>query len=338
VSKKREIYEIKDLDDFSFGMKSRNETVKRKAKVKKETSSENVSRGKIKISDALIRITRQMEIMGYRERTINDYIYYVDHFANKVGLTYLSDVSNDAILAWLDSMEVSNQTKLTRLKCIKAFLSRCFDNGWFQAKFWRMVNVKVDNVVKIGATEQDVSILLSMLDLSDFVELRDAVAISLMYQCGLRIKTLSLLENKHVDLSKMQLRLGGDILKNRQEIILPLEDDTARLLRVLLKQNEIIRREFLQANGYVFITRQGECVIKGTNNALQRRLTKYAKTYGLTNVNPHALRRGFAIKLRNKGADVLLISKALGHSDLAVTTKYLGMEKEEVAEELRKYF
>jgi site-specific recombinase XerD len=59
--------------------------------------------------------------------------------------------------------------------------------------------------------------------------------------------------------------------------------------------------------------------------------------YGLKNINPHALRRGFAMRLRNKGADILLISKALGHSDLAVTTKYLGMEKEEVSNELRKF-
>ena len=38
-----------------------------------------------------------------------------------------------------------------------------------------------------------------------------------------------------------------------------------------------------------------------------------------------------------KGAPVALISKALSHSDLAVTTKYLYLSQNEVAESLKDY-
>jgi site-specific recombinase XerD len=331
VSKKKGIFEISGLNGVNLGKKSDKNNVKPTVK---GTASKMTD---VKINDALNTITRQMEIMAYRERTISDYRLHVKHFADTVVIEHLSEISNEVILKWLASMGVSNQTKLTRLKCLKAFLTRCFDNGWFKSKFWKTVNVKVDSEIKVGAEEQDVNILLSMLDLSDYVQLRDAVAVLIMYQCGLRIKTLSLLEEKHVDLDAKELRLSGDILKNRKELILPLEDDTAQLLAVLIQHNKVVRREYGESNSYVFITMFGECVIKGTNNALQRRLKKYAGMYGLSNVNPHALRRGFAMRLRNKGADILLISKALGHSDLAVTTKYLGMEKEEVSNELRKF-
>ena len=73
------------------------------------------------------------------------------------------------------------------------------------------------------------------------------------------------------------------------------------------------------------------------NNGIQKRLKVYADRYNLTNINPHALRRGFARRLLNQGADVFEISKALGHSNLAVTTQYLQMDNQELVERLRKY-
>lgn len=38
-----------------------------------------------------------------------------------------------------------------------------------------------------------------------------------------------------------------------------------------------------------------------------------------------------------KGASIPLISKALGHSDLAVTTQYLDLNVEEVANSLKEF-
>jgi len=70
---------------------------------------------------------------------------------------------------------------------------------------------------------------------------------------------------------------------------------------------------------------------------IRKRFAKYSLMYGLPNINPHALRRGFAKRLLNKGAHIAFISKALGHSDIAVTTRYLHIDKEEVANNLRNF-
>ena len=61
---------------------------------------------------------------------------------------------------------------------------RCTKNGWLVERWWRRIRIKV------GAAEKDVHILLSMLDLSNFVELRDAAAVLMMYQGGLRLATV----------------------------------------------------------------------------------------------------------------------------------------------------
>lgn len=293
---------------------------------------------RLTIVKALAIVTRQMEISGNRPRTISDYSVYVTHFAEMTGLIYINEMSADSIYEWLSGMNVSNQTKLIRLKCLKAFLSRCFANGWVDKQFWKPITIRVDSHVKEGATERDIRTLLSVLDLSDFVQLRDATAALLMYKTGVRINTIVHLENKHIDFPTKLLRLDGAIMKNHEQLLLPFDDTLCKLLTVLLRQNDAIRREYGMRNEYVFITMHGGVIANSpSHNNIQKRLNKYAHMYGLRNINPHALRRGFAKGLLNKGANIAEISKALGHSNLAVTTQYLHLDKEETAENLRKY-
>ena len=306
-----------------------------------KSSVENIAKkdsSSFTIEQALKTVIRQMKAIGLRERTINDYEYYVNHFIQVTGIRAIEDVSADHVYDWLASMDVSNQTKLTRLKCLKAFLSRCRDNGWIDTKFWKQIRIKVDSPVKPGAAERDIMLLLSLLDLNDFVQLRDATAVLLLFQTGIRINTLSQLEEQHFDLDNQTLRIGGGLLKNHEQIHLPFDDKLKRLLEVLISQNEIVRRENKVKNKFVFITRYGDKVKNSqSHNNIQKRLNKYSKEFGIKNINPHAIRRGFARRLLDKNANIALISKALGHSDLDVTTRYLHLDKEEVEKSLRQY-
>ena len=76
---------------------------------------------------------------------------------------------------------------------------------------------------------------------------------------------------------------------------------------------------------------------KSSNNAISKQLHKYSVKYELPNINAHALRRGYATQLLKRGANIALISKALGHSDLGVTTQYLDLDIDEVATNLRDF-
>ncbi len=206
------------------------------------------------------------------------------------------------------------------------------------SNYWRNIRIKVDSPVKEGATDREIGVLLSLLDLTKFIQLRDAVAVLVMYQTGVRLGTLAQLREKHVDLESQTLELDGGILKNHQSIYLPFDGTLKKLLPILLEQNELVRKESKTNNDLLFLTKNGQKVVTSpTNNNITKRLARYSKDYGLKNISPHALRRGFAKKLLDKGANVALISKALGHSDIAVTTRYLHLDKREVAESLRNY-
>nr|WP_239693118.1 site-specific integrase [Bacillus haynesii] len=180
--------------------------------------------------------------------------------------------------------------------------------------------------------------LLSLLDLTDFVQLRDATALLLMYKTGMCVETLANLKEEHIDFNGALLRLSGEIVKNREPLLLPYDETLVQLLSVLVNKNDEIRRAYKKDNKFVFITKYGDQIATGpSNNNIQKRLNRYAREYGLKNINPHALRRGFAKSLFEKGANLTDISRALGHSDLSVTTKYLYLDKNEVAENLWRF-
>lgn len=291
----------------------------------------------ITIDQALQIIINQMEISGYRDRTISDYKYMVNRLKKDTGVVYLSDITIATLYNWLGQMDVKNETKLIRLKCIKAVLGKCFDNGWYKDKFWKQVNVKVDNKIKKGTEDNDIKILLSLIDTTTYIGFRDYVAILTLYTTGIRINTLALLESTHVDIENRVLLLSGDIMKNHNPLKIPISQKLSNLLQVLMQHNNKIRNHFKVDNDFVFVNQRGNSIKNESTNAITKQLAKYSQKYGLQNINPHAIRRGYAKNLLNRGASVALISKALGHSNLDVTTQYLSLDIDEIADSLRDY-
>lgn len=307
--------------------------------IKKEVlkTNEPVKKG-MTVEKGLSIIHEQMRLNGYRERTLKDYNLIFSKFVEITEVKYLDEITVETIYTWLNSMEVSKSTKSTRLKCLKAVLSKFYNNGWYQSKFWLTIQINLDKKVKKGTKENDLNILLSLLDTSTFIGLRDAVAVLTLYKTGIRIKTLGDLRESNIDLQIKVLNLEGSIMKNHNHLKLPLDDQLIELYEVLIEQNKKIRTYYKQENDFLFITMKGKSINgKSTNNAISKQLHKYSQRYELENINAHAIRRAYAKNLYERGANVALISKALGHSDLAVTTQYLDLEVDEVAENLRDY-
>lgn len=303
-----------------------------------EQASE-LSNGDLTIEEALEQVVNQMELSGLRPRTILDYRRYVMALAETCNIRMLNEINAQSIYAYLTSLNVANSTKLIRLKCIKAFLERCLGNGWIERPYWRDINIKVSTPVKKETSERDILYVLSSLDLSDFMQLRDAATILIIYQTGIRVRTAALLRESYVNFHDLSIRVPGEDVKNHDSLVLPIDKRLASILSALIAQNEKVRRFNGVNNDYLFITKTGDnCLKTPTNNNLARRLNVYRKRFNLENFSAHAIRRAFAksVYLRS-GRDLALVSKALGHSDFAVTSRYLNLSSDEVAEELRKY-
>ena len=284
-------------------------------------------------------IFRQMQVAGNRPRTIQSYQYIFNQFIQYNGTVFIEELNSDSIYGYLENLEVSIQTKKIRLKTIKAVLGKLLVNGWIKENFWKDIHIKVDKDVKPSARECDIQKLFYLIDTSTFIGLRDVTAIKLMFKTGIRIHTVCELKERHIDFEKLCLNLDGSTLKNHKYLKLPIDEEMADILKLLIRQNQVIRKHFKTNGTNVFITQNGLAMstTKSSNCAISKQLNKYSKRFGLENINPHAIRRAFAKNLLDKGASVPLISKALGHSDLAVTTQYLDLSIEEVSNSLKQF-
>lgn len=301
--------------------------------------TENVKKDSITIPKALTTVFQQMRIAGNRERTIDSYNYIFNQFVQFNKLEYVEDINADCLYNYLDSLEVAQETKLIRLKTIKAMLGKFHNNGWLKEKFWSYIQIKINKEVKKSAKANDIDILISLIDKNTFIGFRDTCAILVLYRTGIRIHTLGELTERHIDFENLYLNIDGAILKNHKFLRLPIDKELADLLKVLIQQNNQIRDYYKVQNKNIFITQNGLPInnSKSSNNAISKQLHKYSVKYDLPNINAHALRRGYATQLLNKGANIALISKALGHADLGVTTQYLDLDAEKVATDLREF-
>ena len=141
----------------------------------------------ITIHYALAALTQQMKLSGLRKRTITDYNYQFNRFAEMVNIEYIHQITTEKIYEYLSLMgDIKDISKLNRLKTLTAILGRCFDNGWVKKKFWKNIKIKVDKTIKKPSEESELSILLSLLDKTTYSGFRDSVAILLLYKTGIR--------------------------------------------------------------------------------------------------------------------------------------------------------
>jgi len=308
-------------------------------KILVDVTEVNKGERSVKVANALLIVKEQMRLSGIRKVTIKEYVYTFNRLIEGMGIEYLDEITLEIIFNWLSQLgNISDVAKQSRLRTIKAVLNRFYDNGWIKKNFWKDVRIRVDTKIKLPANEKQLSILLSLLDMTNFIQFRDAVAVLTIYKTGIRMNTLIQLEEKHIDFNTNSLLLTGDIMKNHDVLKLPFDDELANYLKRLIAQNDIIRQHYKKRNQVIFLSKFGDSLDVETKPcAITKRLSYYAKKYNLNNINAHAIRRLYATNLRKKGADVVLISKALSHKSLLTTTRYLGVSSDEVLKGLRDY-
>jgi len=273
-----------------------------------------------------------------RPATVRDYRKFYFRYADFNEFIYVDQFDSDSIYKWLASMEtVQASTKRIRLKALKAVLGRLFNAGELETKFYRPIIIKVDEEVKEGTTKEEIEQFLSCIDLTDYFQLRDAVIVLLIWNTGIRAGTLSQLTIEMIDFEEALLVCPGSIMKNHHKLVLPLNKGLLDLLSLLIRQNNIITNELGYNTDLLFFTKQGHAFIDDDGSStVSKRLHQYTKKYGIKHLNTHAIRRGFAKRLLNEGVSVPVISKALGHSSLSTTTKYLNISEAELINELKR--
>lgn len=138
---------------------------------------------------------------------------------------------------------------------------------------------------------------------------------------GLRKNNVLRLCKKQIDLVNRCIKLDKNVNKGKKHIVMPMNSHVYSLIACYYNKAE--NYLFLNPDTYKPYTR------------IDKAIKSAGKKVGIEDLHFHDLRRSFGTRLLEKGASLRVIQDLLGHSNLAVTQRYLSIipsEKETALE------
>jgi integrase/recombinase XerD len=167
-------------------------------------------------------------------------------------------------------------------------------------------------------------LMASIPESGDWVDLRDRLAILLLFWLGLRRSEVVNLSIPDFDLGQRQVLIRGTQrgtagAKGGKDRHLPFPPVVgSALLAYLMSGPPTVGTK-------LFVSATGQRKVRGalTDNGLRQMVERRCQAAGMPHLNPHSFRHGLAMALLNDGgADLAMVSRLLGHSTMAVTKQF----------------
>ena len=156
--------------------------------------------------------------------------------------------------------------------------------------------------------------LLNQPDLSCSKGIRDKAMLELLYATGMKVSELINVKVSDVNLSGKYITCG-----EKQERSIPFGEAAKKALRDYLDIRETVFDR--KNNEYLFLNSQGKQL---SRQGFWKILKGYAKETGIRDINPNMIRHSFAAHMIDNGADIGVVQKFLGHTDISTTQLYLS--------------
>jgi len=150
----------------------------------------------------------------------------------------------------------------------------------------------------------------------DWVPLRDAAILELLYSCGLRLSEVAGLNVNDLDIYSETLRVVG---KGSKERVCPVGEPALRAVSTYRQAARV-------HSGPLFINKMRRRL---GATSIWARMKKYIRQTGLpATTSPHKLRHSFATHMLDNGADLRSLQTLLGHASLSTTQVYTHVTTE----------
>ncbi|MGM9534189.1 MAG: tyrosine-type recombinase/integrase [Intestinibacter sp.] len=260
-------------------------------------------------------------------RDLKKYLDYLS--SNNIDI---SDVVENDIISYLielekDDVSVSSISRM--ISSIKSYHDYLFFNKLASTDPSKNIKKpKINrNTVEI-LTEEEVDKLLKFDDLSTPKKIRDKAIFEVLYGTGIKVSELIQMDLEDVDLDIDYIYCGSG--KNQR--VIPLCEATKLYLSKYINDSRnLLAYEDEKA---LFVNTQGQ---RFTRQGLWKVIKKYAQKADIRkNINPTTLRHSFAIHLLNGGANVAVVSKILGNSNLSSLQLYLKYIDKNLRKEIKE--
>lgn len=187
-------------------------------------------------------------------------------------------------------------------------------------------------------TKEQIKVMLDLPDLYDRYGRRDLTILNFLYATGCRSQELCNIKVKDIRFQedgKASIHLHGKGKKDRRIRI-------SKVYAEILKKHLIKQRIINSNNSFVFVSQRNPQM---SVVAIERIVTKYTERakeqypnlFSDIVITPHVFRHTTATHMLESGVPLMVVSRFLGHSDLATTLVYAKLSEKDVNEKLRNW-
>jgi integrase/recombinase XerD len=206
----------------------------------------------------------------------------------------------------IEKQGINENTAHSRLNAIKFYFEQVLKGEKF---FWEIPRPKKTTELPKTFNQEEIAGIINSLK-----NKKHKAMLMLAYSAGLRVSEVVALKTFEIDSKRMTIFIRQ--AKGKKDRMVALSP----VLLVMLREYAMEYKP--SKNGYLF-----EGTVKGTaysTRSLQEVLHAAKNKAGVLKPGSiHALRHSFATHLVDKGTDVTMIQKLLGHNDLKTTLRYL---------------
>lgn len=249
-------------------------------------------------------------------------------FAARRGVAW-DQVDLGLMRAWLASMVSARLARATiarRGAAVRGFYAWATTEGLVESDpALRLVTAHpgstLPTVLAIEPTAHLLDVARGLAAQGEPIFVRDWAVLELLYATGVRVGELVGADVRDVDRESRVLRVLG---KGAKERVVPFGVPAARAVEAWIgaARDALVTSE---SAGALFVGARGRRMDQRQVRALVHRA---ARTAGVDDVAPHALRHTTATHLLHGGSDLRSVQEILGHASLATTQRYTHISPE----------
>jgi integrase/recombinase XerD len=261
-------------------------------------------------NEALQKFKQQLILKSYSASTIRTYTNEFVQFLNTIKERPASEFTTARIKDYLQychtTLKLSEATLHSRMNSLKFYYEQVLH---YEKFFWEIPRPKKKLQLPRFFNQDEIAAIIKAV-----ANLKHKVMLMLAYSGGLRVSEVVNIKSRNIDSKRMSIFIEN--AKGKKDRMVTLSPLLLIMLREYWKVYNPKREGYLfegQFDGEAYSTRSLQLVL----NAAKQ------KAGIIKPGSVHALRHSFATHLLDKGTDVTMIMKLLGHNDLKTTLRYL---------------
>lgn len=267
--------------------------------------------------EALLLFHKELVLKGYSPSTIRTYESEFIRFLTLIKGVPAKDFTTERLKDYLyychTTLKLSEATLHSKINSLKFYYEQVLHREHF---FWEIPRPKKQIQNPSLFNQDQIAALIKGTE-----NIKHKAMLMVAYSAGLRVSEVVALKPTHIDSQRMCLHIEQG--KGKKDRMVSLSPVLLVMLREYWRQWKPKPKIWLfegQEQGTPYSAR-----------SLQQVLWQAKKRTGIVKPGSiHALRHSFATHLLDKGADVTLIMKLLGHNDVRTTMRYLHVSNRDL--------